>query len=160
MRSVVSGFALLLVAGIACHADLLAPSSQTLAGHWSRAPEPLSPKGQYLRTLEFTVDGHYVLTGAFRGVYAQLPADSVGSISREYGTYVLNSDIIRFTQDSVRSWDYLTGTYFHAGPKGQSIEGPPTDPNVELTATQLTLRYMVDPGAGYVAVTDVYYRDR
>jgi hypothetical protein len=160
MRSIVSGLALLVVAGIACHADLLAPSSQTLTGHWSRASEPLSPNGQYFRTLDFSVDGHYVLTGASRGVYAQLPADSVGNVSREYGTYVLNSDIIRFTQDSVRSWDYLTGTYFHAGPKGQYIEGPPTDPSVELTDTQLTLRYMVDPGAGYVAVTDVYYRDR
>jgi hypothetical protein len=160
MRSVASGFVLLVVAGIACHADLLAPSSQRLAGRWSRAPEPLSPSGQYLRTLQFTLDGHYVRTDAFRGVYAQLPAGSVGSNSREYGTYVLNSDIIRFTQDSVRSWDYLSGMYFHAGPQGQYIEGPPTDPKVELTDTQLTLRYMVNPGNGYVAVADVYYRDR
>jgi hypothetical protein len=144
----------------ACHSDLLAPSSQSLAGHWSRAPQPLSPSGQYLKTLEFRVGGHYVLTGVSRGIYAQLPADSVGNIWHEYGTYVLNSDIIRFTQDSVRSWDYLIGTYFHAGPTGQYIEGRPTDPKVELTDTQLTLRYMVNPGNGYVAVADVYYRDR
>lgn len=148
MRSVVPGFALLLAAGIACHADLLAPLSQTLAGRWSRGPEPLSPNGQYLRTLEFSVDGHYVLTGAFLGVYAQLPADSVGSVSREYGTYVLNSDVIRFTQDSVRSWDYLSGMNSYAGPKGQYFEGPPTDPKVELTDIQPTLRYMVNPGLG------------
>ena len=65
-----------------------------------------------------------------------------------------------FTEDSLRSWDNLSGTYFHAGPKGLYIEGPPTDPKVELTRTRLTLRYSVNPGAGYVAVTDVYYRDR
>ncbi len=160
MRSVVSGFALLLMASTACHSDLLAPSSQILAGRWSRSAEPLSPNGQYLRTLEFGMDGHYVLTGTSRGIYTQLPPDSVASISHEYGTYVLNSDVIHFAQDSVSSWDYLTGTYFHAGPMGQYIEGAPTDPNVELTDTKMTLRYMVDPGNGYVAVTDVYYRDR
>ena len=159
MRSVLSGFTLLLVAGIACQPDVLAPSSQTLAGHWSRAAEPLSPMGQYSRTLEFTVDGHYVLTGAYRGIYAQLPADSVGSISREYGSYVLANSILHFSQDSVRSWDYLSGTYFHAGPTGVYIEGPPTDPKVEVTDTQLTLWYSVNPGGGYVAVTDVYHRD-
>ncbi len=148
------------MAGIACQPDVLAPSSQTLAGRWVRATEPLSPMGQYSRTLEFTVDGHYVRTGSFRGIYAQLPADSVGSISREYGSYVLTNDILRFSQDSVRSWDYLSGTYFRAGPMGLPIEGPPTDPKVELTDTQLTLRYSVNPGAGYVAVTDVYHRDR
>ena len=156
----VSGFALMLVASIACRAELLAPSSQTLAGRWRGAPELLSPSGQYLRTLEFTVDGHYVLTGAFRGVYAQLPADSVGSITREYGTYILGGNRLRFTQDSLRSWDYLSGAYFSAGPKGVSIEGPPTDPEVELMDTRLTLRYSVNPGAGYVPVTDVYHRDR
>ena len=160
MRSVVSGFALMLVAGIACRTDLLVPSSQTLVGRWRRAPEPQTPTGQYLRTLEFTVDGHYVLTNASRGVYAQLPVDSVGSITREYGTYVLNSHTLRFMQDSLRSWDYLSGTYFYAGPKGLYIEGPPTDPGVELTHTRLTLRYSVNPGGGYVPVTDVYHRDR
>ena len=110
--------------------------------------------------LEFTVDGHYVLTGAFRGIYAQLPADSVGSITREYGTYLLDRDTLRFTQDSLRSWDYLSGTYFYAGPKGVYIEGAPTDPEIELTRTRLTLRYSVNPGAGYIPVTDVYDRDR
>ena len=151
---------LLIGAGIACRADLLAPSSQTLAGRWQRAPQPHGPMGQHLRTLEFTVDGKYVLTDALRGVYAQLPADSVGSISREYGTYVLDSDILRFTQDSLRSWDYLGGAYFHVGPKGLYFEGPPTDPTVEITRTRLTLRYMVNPGAGYVPVIEEYLRDR
>jgi len=160
MRSVVSGLALMLVAGIACRADLLAPSSQTLAGQWRRAPQSQAPSGQFLRMLEFTVDGHYVLTGAFRGIYAQLPADSVGSITREYGTYLLDRDTLRFTQDSLRSWDYLSGTYFYAGPKGVYIEGAPTDPEIELTRTRLTLRYSVNPGAGYIPVTDVYDRDR
>lgn len=158
MRSVLSGFTLLLVAGIACHADPLGPSSETLAGHWSRAPESLTPNGQYLQTLEFTVDGHYVLTGAFRG-YAQLPADFVGSTSREYGTYVLHSDTLRFAQDSVRSWDYLSGTYFYAGPKRYE-ERPDTDSEVELTNTRLTLRYSVDHGDGrYMPVKHVYDRD-
>ena len=112
----------------------------------------------YTRTLDFTVDGHYLLTATFRGIYAQLPADSVGSISREYGSYVLTNNIIRFSQDSVRSWDYLTGTYFHAGPVVY-IEGQ-TDPKVELTNTQLTLRYLTNTGGGNVAVTEVYHRDR
>ena len=160
MRSVVSGLTLILVAGIACRADLLAPSSATIAGRWSRAPQSQTPSGQYHRMLEFTDDGHYVLTGSFRGIYAELPADSVGSISREYGTYVLDRNTLRFTQDSVRSWDYLSGTYFYAGPKGVYIEGPPTDPEIELTHTRLTLRYSVNPGAGYVPVTEVYDRDR
>src|SRR5687768_17866978 len=110
MRSVVSGLALILVAGIACRAKLLAPSSQTIAGRWSRAPQPQAPSGQYYRMLEFTDDGHYVLTGAFRGIYPQLPADSVGSISREYGTYVLDRNTLRFTQDSrtYRSEEYTS----------------------------------------------------
>lgn len=155
MRSVLSGLTLLLMAGTACQPDVLAPSSQTLAGRWSVSMPPLSP---YSRTLEFTVDGHYLLSASFRGIYAQLPADSVGSISREYGSYVLTNNILRFSQDSVRSWDYLSGTYFHAGPVVY-IEGQ-TDPKVELTNTQLTLRYSINPGGGLVAVTDVYQRDR
>lgn len=150
---------LLMGAGIACRADLLSPSSHAIAGRWLRSPEPLSPAGIYVRTLEFTVDGHYVVTGASRGVYAALPVDSVGSITQEYGRYVLESNILRFTQDSIRSWDHLGGSYFHAGPQGLSIEGPPTDPSVELTSTRLTLRYSVNPGAGYVEVTDTYDRD-
>lgn len=150
---------LVVGAGVACRADLLSPSPQALAGHWLRAPEPLRPGGEYVRTLEFTVDGHYVVTGASRGVYAALPVDSVGSITHEYGSYVLENNILRFTQDSLRSWDHLIGSYFHAGPQGLSIEGPPTDPSVELTSTRLTLRYSVNPGGGYVAVTDTYDRD-
>ena len=150
---------LLVGAGIACRADLLSPSSQAIAGRWLRSPEPLSPAGNYVRTLAFTVDGHYVVTGASRGVYAALPVDSVGSITREYGSYVLESNILRFTKDSIRSWDHLSGSYFHTGPQGLSVEGPPTDPSVELTSTRLTLRYSVNPGGGYVAVTDSYDRD-
>lgn len=150
---------LLVGGGIACRADLLSPSSQAIAGRWLRAPAPQSPAGTYVRTLEFTVDGHYVVTGAFRGVYAALPVDSVGSIMHEYGSYVLDGNTLRFTQDSLRSWDYLSGSYFHAGPQGPSIEGPPTDPSVELTSIRLVLRYSVNPGAGYVTVTDTYDRD-
>ena len=150
---------MLVGAGIACRSELLSPSSQGIAGRWIRAPEPLRPAGNYVRTLEFTVDGHYVITGASRGVYAALPVDSVGSITHEYGSYVLESSTLRFMQDSIRSWDYLGGSYFHAGSQGMSIEGPPTDPSVELTSTRLTLRYSVNPGAGYVAVTDSYDRD-
>ena len=144
---------------MACRADLLSPSPQAITGRWIRAPESLSPAGNYVRTLEFTVDGHYVVTSASRGVYSALPVDSVGSITHEYGRYVLESNTLRFTQDSLRTWDNLSGSYFHAGPQGMSIEGPPTDPSVELTGTRLTLRYSVNPGAGYVAVTDTYDRD-
>jgi hypothetical protein len=147
-------------AGIACRTDLLAPSSEALAGHWSRTPEPLSPSGQFFRTLEFTTDGRYVATTASRGVYAQLPADAIGSITRAYGTYVLDGDTLRSASDSVRSWDYLTGTHLQVGSPGVYIEGPPTDPVVELTRTRLTLRYMVNPGAGYVPVVEEYLRDR
>ena len=150
---------LLVGAGIACRADLLSPSSQSIAGRWLRAPEAQSPAGTYTRMLEFTDDGHYVVTGAFRGVYSALPVDSVGSIMHEYGRYMLDGNTLRFTQDSLRSWDYLSGGYFHAGPQGIAVEGPPTDPSVELTSTRLTLRYSVNPGAGYVAVTDTYDRD-
>ena len=56
---------LLVGAGIACRADLLSPTSQAIAGRWLRAPEARSPAGNYTRTLEFTDDGHYVVTGAF-----------------------------------------------------------------------------------------------
>ena len=149
---------LLVGAGISCREDLVSPSSSAIAGRWLRAPEALRPAGEYVRTLVFTGDGHYVVTGSSRGVYAALPVDSIGSITREYGSYVLDSNTLRFTQDSLRSWDYLGGSYFHSGPQGLFFEGPPTDPTVELTSTRLTLRYSVNPGAGYVAVTDTYDR--
>jgi hypothetical protein len=151
---------LLFGAGIACRADLLAPRFDTLAGRWRAAPIPIQPAGQFLRTLELTTDGRYIRTGASRGTYPQLPADAIGSITREYGHYVYEDERLRFTQDSVRIWDYLSGSYFYAGPPGVSIEGPPTDPTVELTRNRLTLRYMVNPGAGYVPVTDEYVRDQ
>jgi hypothetical protein len=73
---------------------------------------------------------------------------------------VLSGDTLRFAQDSSRTWDYLTGTYFHAGPPGMYFEGPPTDPIVELTPAHLTLRYSVNPGNGYMQVTEVFDRDR
>jgi hypothetical protein len=152
---------LLVATGTACGADLLAPSSDALVGRWYRGPEAQNPTGQFIRNLEFTADGHFVATGTFRGIYPQLPADAVASISQQYGTFRLDADTLRFSQDSVRSWDYLTGTYFHAGPMtGVYFEGPPTAPVVEVTRTSLTLRYMVDPGAGNVQVTDHYLRDR
>lgn len=116
--------------------------------------------GQYLRVLEFTPDGRYTVMHEFRGTYAQLPADSVGSISHEYGTYLLTGNTLHFYEDSVRTWDYMTGSSLHTGPRGVYIEGPPTDPTIELTRTRLTLRYSVNPGAGYVQVTDMYDRDR
>lgn len=99
-------------------------------------------------------------TGTFRGVYPQLPADAVASISRSYGRYVYENDHLSFSQDSVRAWDYMTGDHFHAGPPGVSIEGPPTVPTVELTQDRLILRYMVNPDRGYVPVADEYFRDR
>lgn len=151
---------LLIGAVIACHADLLEPSAQTIAGRWRRASEPLSPMGQNVKTLELTIDGHYAVISESRGVYVQLPADSAGSITREYGTYVVTRNNLHFNEDSLRTWDYLSGTSFHAGPAGIYIEGPPTDPTVELTPTQLTLRYSVNPGGGYVPVIERYDRDR
>jgi hypothetical protein len=149
---------LLVGAGVACGADLLAPSPDALTGHWARAPESMSPSGQFFRMLDFTADGHYVRTGIFRGVYPQLPPDSAASISREYGSYVLAGDTIRFAEDSLRVWDFLSGSYLHVGPPGMYIEGPPTDPVIELTSSRLTLRYMVDPGNGYTPVTEEYHR--
>jgi hypothetical protein len=151
---------LVISAGTACGTDLLYWSSNPIVGRWRAAPMAQQPRGEYLRTLDLAADGRYVSTGAFQGVYPQLAADAIGSVSRVYGHYVYEDDRLRFTQDSMRTWDYLTGEYFHAGPAGISIEGPPTDPTVELTPDRLVLRYMVNPGAGYVAVTDEYFRDR
>ena len=151
--------ALVLGAGIACHDVLIAPSSQALAGRWSTAPELLSPRGEFIRTLEFSTDGKYVRAVTSRGSYSQLPADAIGSFTREYGGYVLAGDTLHLAQDSVRSWDYLGGESFRVGPTVGYIEGPPTPPVVELTSTRLTLRFMVDPGAGYVPVVQEYRRD-
>jgi hypothetical protein len=153
----------ILIAGAVggCRADLLQPSAQTIAGRWRGAPVSLSPPGQYFRILEFTEDGHCVTTSELRGVYAQLPADSAGRITHAYGTYILVGDTLHVHQDSLWTWDYLGGTFVQIGPSsGIDIEGPNTDPIVELTATRLTLRYFVNPGDGYEQVTDRYYRDR
>jgi hypothetical protein len=152
--------ALLIMAGTACHTDLFYSASDPIVGHWRAAPMAQQPSGEYLRTLDLSVDGRYVRTGAFRGVYPQLPADAIGSISRSYGRYVYEAAQLRFSQDSVRSWDYLSGEDFYAGPGGMPIEGPPTIPTVELTPDRLILRYMVNPGAGYVPVEEEYFRDR
>src|SRR5258705_2307903 len=151
--------ALLVGAVVACSAELLEPTSQALAGRWRRGPEPQSPAGQFLKTVDFTEDGHYTVTTEFRGVYPQLSAEAVGSTTSTYGSYVLTGDVLRFPQDSVRTWDDLTGTSFHAGSGGIYFdEGPPTDPIVELTPTRLTLRYSVNPGDGYVPVTETFDR--
>lgn len=152
--------AFVLAVAIACGEGVLAPSPDALTGRWSAAPLALSPRGQLLRTLEFTADGRYARTTASRGVYPQLPADSIGSITREYGTYVLRGDTLRFAQDSARTRDWLGGEYFQVGPPRGYIEGPPTDPVVEITSTRLTLRYMVNPGDRYVAVVAEYLRER
>ena len=151
---------LLVGAVIACSAEPLEPSSQALAGRWRRGPEPQSPTGQLLKTVDFTEDGHYTVTTEFRGVYPQLSAEAVGSTTSTYGSYVLTGDVLRFAQDSVRTWDYLTGTSFYAGSGGIYFEGPPTDPIVELTPPRLTLRYSVNPGGGYVPATETFDRDR
>jgi hypothetical protein len=151
--------ALLIAAGTACHTDLFYSASDPLVGRWRAAPMALQPSGEYLRRLDLANNGRYVRTGTFRGVYPQLPADAIASISREYGRYVYENGVLRFSQDSVRSWDYLTGEQFHAGPGGMSIEGPPTDPAVEIMPDRLILRYMVNPGGGYVPVQEEYFRD-
>lgn len=152
--------ALFVVAATACHTDLFYSASDPIVGHWRAAPMAQQPSGEYLRTLDLAVDGRYLRTGTFRGVYPQLPADAVASVSREYGRYVYQNDELRFSQDSVRSWDYMTGDHLSVGSGGMSIEGPPTVPTVELTADRLILRYMVNPGAGYVPVQEEYFRDR
>jgi len=147
-------------AGIACADALLAPSPDGLTGRWTRAPEALSPSGQYVRSIEFSPDGRYLRTSVFRGVYPQQPADAIAALTREYGTYALSSDTLRFLQDSIRSWDFIGGEFLHVGRAEGYIEGPPTDPTVELTATHLTLRYLVNPGAGYEPVVEEYSRER
>ena len=149
----------IIASGIGC-ADGLAPTPDALTGRWSTAPQPLSPSGQYVMSYVFTADRKYVRSVTMRGVYPQLPADSVGSIYREYGSYVLHADTLLAAQDSTKSWDWLSGEYFHVGPPGMSIEGPPTDPVIELTPSRLTLRYMVNPGDRYVPVVEVYLRER
>jgi hypothetical protein len=158
MPSIRTLLAFLFVGGaMACGAELIAPSPLALAGRWNRIPS-----GRYSRTLELTADGRYVQTSTFRGDYPQLPRDSAGTIVWEYGRYVVHDDTLRFAQDSLRSWDWMSGYYFQIGigREGMSIEGPPTDPTIELTSTRLTLRYMVNPGAGYVPVVDEYLRSR
>ena len=146
-------------AGVSC-ADGLAPTPDALTGRWSTAPEALSPSGHYVRSYDFTADGKYVHTVTTRGAYPQLPPDAVASISREYGSYVLHADTLLAVQDSARSWDWLSGEYLRVGPPGISIEGPPTDPVIELTPSRLTLRYMVNPGDRYVPVVEVYLREQ
>jgi hypothetical protein len=153
-------FTALLLGAVACSADLIEPSAEAIVGRWRRAPMPLSPRGEFLKTLELTADGHYTATTESRGVYAQLAPDAVGSITQDYGAFQLTGNVLRFTQDSVRTWDFLGGTNFHAGPPGIFFEGPPTDPIVELTPNRLTLRYSVNPGGGYVQVTETFDRER
>ena len=149
----------LVASGIGC-AEGLAPTPDALTGRWSTAPAALSPSGQYVRSYDFTADRKYVHTVTTRGVYPQLPADSVGSTYREYGSYVLHADTLLAVQDSTKSWDRLSGEYLHVGPPGIYIEGPPTDPVIELTPSRLTLRYMVNPGDRYVPVVEVYLREQ
>jgi hypothetical protein len=147
-------------ASLACADALIAPSPDGLTGRWTRGPETLSPSGQYVRTIDFGADGRYLRSSVFRGIYPQQPADAIAALTREYGTYALSSDTLRFLQDSVRTWDYLGGEFLYVGRPGGYIEGPPTDPIIELTATRLTLRYQVNPGAGYVPVVEEYARER
>ena len=150
---------LLVSTVVACRTSLLEPSPQSIVGRWRRTLVPSSPTGQFVRSLALAPDGHYTLTGESRGVYATLPADSVSSSSREYGTYVLTGAILHFSEDSTRTWDVVSGTSFHAGSRTY-FEGPPTDPAVEITASRLLLRYSVDIGNGYVPVTEAYDRDQ
>lgn len=145
---------------VACSGQPLEPSAPALVGGWSHATVQLSPMGESRTTLDFTADGHYIGTTEMRGIYAQLSANSVASVFRTYGTYVLTGNVLHLSQDSTRTWDFLSGSFFHAGPAGISIEGPPTDPTVEVTQTQLTLRYFVNPGDGYRPVVDQYNRYR
>lgn len=160
MPSIRIVLAILVVgATIACADDLLATSPDGLTGRWTSVPEALSPGGQYVRTIDFTADGRYLRVSTFRGIYPQQPPDAIAALTREYGTYALSRDTLRFLQDSIRTWDYLGGEYLYVGRSGGYIEGPPTDPTVELTATRLTLRYMVNPGAGYVPVVEEYSRE-
>jgi hypothetical protein len=152
--------ALALSAGLACDGDLLSPSPDSLAGRWSTAREPVNPQGYFVRTLEFTTDGKFIGSVAARGVYSQLPADSAGSWSRSYGSYVLRRDTLLFALDSLRSWDWMTGEYFQTSfTRGIDIEGPPTPPVVTVTHARLTMRYLVNPGNGYTPVIQEYFRD-
>jgi hypothetical protein len=152
--------ALALWAGLACDGSFLSPSPNSLAGRWSTPPEQLNPTGSYVRTIEFSTEGKYVSGVVLRGTYAQLPADSAGSWSRTYGTYVLRRDTLLFAPDSARSWDWMTGEHFQTNfPTLIYIEGPPTPPVVTVTRTRLTMRYLVNPGNGYQPVVLEYSRD-
>jgi hypothetical protein len=152
--------ALALLAGLACDGIPLAPSQASLIGRWSTKPEALRPSGYLSRTLEFSHDGQYVSHVAARGVYPQLPADSVGSWSRAYGSYVLRRDTLLFALDSLRSWDWMTGEHFETSfTRGIEIEGPPTPPVVTVTRTRMVMRYLINPGNGYAPVVMEYFRD-
>lgn len=158
LKSVFAVVAPLVV--IACGSEVLAPTPTALTGTWLTAAEPLQPNGSFTRKLVFLPSGHYVSTVESRGVYGGVPRDSVVSYSSEYGTYTLTGDILRLVQDSAKGWDLLGGSWNRVGPPGIYIEGPPTDPVVEVSQSRLVLRYEVNPGAGYVPVKAIYYRAR
>ena len=151
---------LLVSVAAACRTQPLQPNGSSIAGQWRSAVIPLSPTGQLVKTLEFTGDGRYIRRHESRGAYATQPADAVSSVSSEYGTYLLADAVLHYAADSVRTWEARSGTSLRVAPFGRYIEGPPTDPVVELSSSRLTLRYAVNPGAGYVPVTETFDRTR
>lgn len=143
---------------IACGSEVLAPAPAALTGTWLTVAELLQPTGSFTRKLVFSPSGRYTSTIESRGVYAGVPSDSVISYSSEYGAYTLTGNTLRLVQDSAKGWDLLGGSWRHVGPPGIYIEGPPSDPVVEVSQSRLVLRYQVNPGNGYVPVKAVYYR--
>lgn len=149
------------IAVTACGSEaLVAPSPAALTGTWLTTVQPTQPRGSFVRKLEFFATGRYVSRGESRGTYAGVPSDSVISYTSNYGAYTLAGDTLRLVQDSAKGWDLLTGSWTRLGPPGIYIEGPPTDPIVEVSRSQLILNYQVNPGAGYIEVRDSYYRAR
>lgn len=64
-----------------------------------------------IRMLAFDADGRYAWIVASRGVYTLLPADSIGSISREYARFALRGNTLLLAQDSLRTGDYMGGSW-------------------------------------------------
>ena len=142
----------------ACGRDVLAPAPAALTGMWLTAAKSIQPRGSFTKRLLFVGVDHYVSTWESRGSYAGVPDDSVVAYENDYGTYSLTGNTLRFTQDSAKGWDLVSGSWTRRG-KPMYIEGAPTDPVIELGLSRLILRFAVDPGDGkYQPVEDVYYR--
>ena len=137
---------------MAACSDLLTPSAAALAGTWRSTSEPAGNT----RLMTFTGEGQYVVTLQSRGGDAAAP-DSVTAYSSTFGAFQVVGATLHLVEDSTVGWNWQTGSWRQVGP-GFYIEGPPTDPTVQLTATRLVLTNAVNPGGGYVPMRREFRR--